>query len=333
MREDIICTENKEEKKEPYVLQVEDLVVRFHSGDETIHSVNGVSFHLKQGETLAIVGESGAGKSVLGKSIMSILPHPQAEIERGHIYINGKDIIGMTEKQLRKIRGKQISMIFQDPLTALSPVFTIGNQIEEAYREHNKVTRKQAREKTKELLKMVGIPEDRYKDYPHQFSGGMRQRVVIAMALACDPDILVADEPTTALDVTIQAQILELINDLKEKYHTSVILITHDLGIVAENCDKVIIMYAGQIVEYGSKEEIFRNAVHPYTKGLFQAIPSVSCLGQQLNPIKGLPPDPGKLPAGCPFCPRCPCAGDRCPFEKKGLIEVAPDHFSRCARG
>lgn len=324
--------EEKVLKDEEYVLDVKDLMVWFHSGDETIHSVNGVSFQVKKGETLAVVGESGAGKSVLGKAIVGILPEKQARIKQGSIRINGTDITALSEKQLREIRGKQVSMIFQDPLTALSPVFTVGNQIQEAYRTHNKVSRKEAVARAKELLKVVGIPENRYGDYPHQFSGGMRQRVVIAIALACNPDILVADEPTTALDVTIQAQILQLINELKEKYQTSVILITHDLGIVAENCDNVAIMYAGKIVEYGSKKEIFTNTMHPYTKGLFEAIPSVSRLGRKLKPIEGQMPDPGKLYHGCAFYSRCPYAGEECREEEQELAEIVPGHFSRCTR-
>lgn len=313
------------------VLRVENLVIEFSSGDQKIQAVNGVSFELNKGETLAIVGESGAGKSVVGRSIVGILSDQKKQIKQGHIWLNGNDIVAMNEKELRKIRGKQISMIFQDPMTSLNPVFTVGNQIEEAYCEHNHVSKKEARAKTEELLELVGISRTRYRDYPHQFSGGMRQRVVIAMAIACNPDVLVADEPTTALDVTIQAQILDLIYELKEKYGSSVILITHDLGIVAENCDKVMIMYAGRIVESGTKEMIFHNPLHPYTRGLFDAIPGIN--KGRLKQIDGLPPDPGKLPDGCCFHPRCPYANKECCCNVPELKEYEKGHFSRCNAG
>jgi peptide/nickel transport system ATP-binding protein len=312
------------------VLEVKDLWVQYRAGGETVEAVNGVSFQLHKRQALALVGETGAGKTTIAKAIMSILPDPPAKVTNGEILLQEQDMLKMKEKQLRKIRGEQISMIFQDPMTALSPVFTIGNQIEEAYKEHNKVSRAEAKERTIELLNMVGIPAERYGEYPHQFSGGMRQRVVIAIALACNPHILIADEPTTALDVTIQAQVLDLIYRLKEKNDTSLILITHDLGIVAENCDDVAIVYAGQIVEMGTKEHIFNETAHPYTKGLFGALPDMAQGRDKLKPIFGLPPDPANLPAGCKFHPRCPHACERCTVEEPPMVEISKGHFSRC---
>ncbi|MCD7852843.1 MAG: ABC transporter ATP-binding protein, partial [Oscillospiraceae bacterium] len=246
------------------------------------------------------------------------------------ILLDGDDMLKMKKDRLRKIRGARISMIFQDPMTALSPVYTIGNQIEEAYLEHFNVSRAEARKRTVELLNMVGISEERYGEYPHQFSGGMRQRVVIAIALACNPNILIADEPTTALDVTIQAQVLDLIYRLKEQNGTSMILITHDLGIVAENCDDVAIVYAGEIVEQGTKEHIFNETAHPYTKGLFGALPDMAGEDEKLHPIAGLPPSPSNLPTGCKFHPRCPNACSRCEKEAPPMTEISAGHYVRC---
>lgn len=316
---------------EKVVLEVKDLFVQYRAGGEIVEAVNGVSFQLKEKQALALVGETGAGKTTIAKAIMSILPDPPAKVTGGEIILNEQDLLQLPEKQLRKIRGKQISMIFQDPMTALSPVFTIGNQIMEAYREHNKVSREEAKRRTIELLNMVGIPSERYGEYPHQFSGGMRQRVVIAIALACNPGILIADEPTTALDVTIQAQVLDLIYRLREQYGTSLLLITHDLGIVAENCDDVAIVYAGEIVELGTKEHIFNDPSHPYTKGLFGALPNmVQGRKEKLNPIMGLPPNPAFLPKGCKFHPRCAHATEKCTQEMPSMKETTPGHYCRC---
>lgn len=312
------------------ILTVKDLYVQYRAGGEIVEAVNGVSFDLHEKQALALVGETGAGKTTIAKAIMSILPDPPAKVTGGEIILEGQDMLKMKEKKLRSIRGSRISMIFQDPMTALSPVYTIGNQIEEAYLEHNKVSRAEARKRTNELLNMVGIPSERYGEYPHQFSGGMRQRVVIAIALACNPEILIADEPTTALDVTIQAQVLELIYQLRQQHGTSLILITHDLGIVAENCDDVAIVYSGEIVEYGTKEHIFNHTEHPYTQGLFDALPDMATGKEKLKPIIGLPPNPADLPQGCKFHPRCPYVTDKCKSENPPFREISPGHFSRC---
>ena len=321
-------SENYDENK--VILELKDLEVQYRAGGEIVKAVNGVSFKFHERQSLALVGETGAGKTTIAKAIMSILPDPPAKVVGGEILLEGQDMLKMKEKQLRKIRGEKISMIFQDPMTALSPVYTIGNQIEEAYKEHYKVSREEAKKRTIELLNMVGIPSERYGEYPHQFSGGMRQRVVIAIALACNPSILIADEPTTALDVTIQAQVLDLIYRLKEQNGTSMILITHDLGVVAENCDDVAIVYAGEIVEMGTKEHIFNETAHPYTKGLFGALPNMANGREKLKPILGLPPNMANLPTGCKFHPRCPHATERCSQEEPPLREISPGHSCRC---
>ena len=318
------------ENQNKVVLEVKDLWVQYRAGGEVVEAVNGVSFRLREKQSLALVGETGAGKTTIAQALMSILPNPPAKITAGEILYEDQDMLRMKEKRLRKIRGEKISMIFQNPMTALSPVFTIGDQIEEAYKEHYKVSNAEAKKRTLELLNMVGIPAERYGEYPHQFSGGMRQRVVIAIALACNPSILIADEPTTALDVTIQAQVLDLIYRLKEQNHTSMILITHDLGIVAENCDDVAIVYAGEIVELGTREHIFNETAHPYTKGLFGALPDMAQGRDKLKPIFGLPPNPANLPKGCKFHPRCPHVTERCRQEQPPMTEISEGHFSRC---
>ena len=317
------------EKKEP-LLQVENLVVHYTAGEEVIEAVNDVSFTLEKGETIGLVGETGAGKTTIVKSILRILPDPPAKVKSGKIYFEGKELLGLGEHQMRKIRGSQIAMIFQDPMTALNPVFTVGDQISEALRLHQKISKKEAYTKVCEMLEMVGIPAERYGEYPHQFSGGMKQRVVIAMALSCNPALLLADEPTTALDVTIQAQVLSMMNRLKKELGTSVIMITHDLGIVAEVCDRVAVVYAGEIVEMGGREHIFDNALHPYTEGLFDSIPSLTGDETRLRPIKGLPPNPADLPKGCKFAPRCPYATEACSQAEPPLREVEPGHLVRC---
>ena len=315
------------------LLSVEDLEVRYVLSEETVCAVNGVSFTVNKGETLGLVGETGAGKTTIAKAIMSILPDPPAKIKNGKIMYGQKDLLAMKEKEVRKIRGKKISMIFQDPMTALNPVFTVGEQIAEVVKIHENLKGKESIKRAVEMLEMVGIPGERYGEYPHQFSGRMKQRVVIAMALACNPELLIADEPTTALDVTIQAQVLEMMTKLKEQLNTAMILITHDLGIVAQMCDKVAIVYAGEIVETGSAEDIFDRPAHPYTTGLFNALPSLADDQTRLTPIPGLVPDPTALPKGCKFHTRCPYASEACEKTVPPLKETEPGHYTRCSRG
>lgn len=319
-------TENKD------FLNIKNLVVEYTSDGQTIHAVNQISLQLKQGETLGLVGETGAGKTTIVKAIERILPDPPAKIRGGEIWFEGKDILKLDQHSLREIRGGKISMIFQDPMTALNPVMRIGNQIAEGIRLHKKCSKWEARKEAERMLEMVGIPESRYREYPHQFSGGMKQRVVIAMALACHPKLLLADEPTSALDVTIQAQVLDLINDLKIRQKTSMILVTHDLGVVAETCDHVAIIYAGQIVEYGSLKEIFEHASHPYTIGLFKALPNMNDENKRLEPVGGMPPDPSRLPEGCYFSPRCPYAISECMEKPAPVRQLEGTHICKCHR-
>lgn len=311
-------------------LDVKDLTVEYSSGGEHVHAVNHVSFSLRRGKTLALVGETGAGKTTIAKSILRILPDPQAKIMSGSIVFDGQDLLNISENDMRRIRGKRISMVFQDPMTALNPVKTIGSQISEVIKMHEMVSHKEAAQKAREMLELVGIPGRRAEEFPHQFSGGMKQRAVISIALACQPDLLLLDEPTSALDVTIQAQVLDLIRDLKKSFNSSVILITHDLGVVAGQSDDVAIVYAGEIVEYGPKEEVFLHPSHPYTIGLFGAIPDIYSKAKRLTSIKGLPPDPTELPAGCCFSPRCPYATAACQNTKYPLSKVGPDHYCSC---
>lgn len=313
-------------------LSIHNLIVEYSSGGEEVQAVNGIDLELKKGETLGLVGETGAGKTTIAKAILRILPTPPAKIISGQIKLDGTDLLTLSEHEMQKIRGNKIAMIFQDPMTALNPTMTVGEQINEVVLRHNHISSEAATKRTIEMLEMVGIAAVRFHDYPHQFSGGMKQRVVIAMALACNPELLLADEPTTALDVTIQAQVLEMIKALKEKFNTSMILITHDLGVVAETCDKVAIVYAGEIVEYGSRDQIFRNPAHPYTKGLFASLPRLDDDSKRLKPIRGLPPDPTNLPSGCKFCPRCPHQGE-CNEGISRLpqaVELEKGHFVSC---
>ena len=313
-------------------LSVRDLVVEYHSEGRIVHAVNGVSFDLGKGQTIGLVGETGAGKTTIAKALMRILPVHSVERTSGSVRLEGRELMTLPEAEMQKLRGRALSMIFQDPMTALNPVKTVADQIAEAVKLHNNVTKGQALARAIEMLQMVGISKDRAWEYPHQFSGGMKQRVVIAMALACDPQLLIADEPTTALDVTIQAQVLDMINDLKEKLNTSMIMITHDLGVVAETCDTVAVTYAGQIIEYGTKEDIFDHPAHPYTVGLFNALPNMNDNARRLSPIDGLPPDPTNLPQGCPFSPRCPYVTEAC---RQGAIEnirMTETHTCRCIR-
>ncbi len=311
-------------------LSVRDLVVEYRSGNSTVHAVNGVSFDLSRGRTLGLVGETGAGKTTTAKTILRILPEFTARVVAGSVTLDGDDLLGLPEKDMRKIRGEKVSMIFQDPMTALNPLMTVGDQIAEAVRLHNEVSRAEAERRAIEMLEMVGIPAERFKQFPHEFSGGMKQRVVIAEALACNPELLVADEPTTALDVTIQAQVLEMIRGLRDRLNTAMIMITHNLGVVAEVCDDVAVIYAGEIIEQGNKRDIFKNTSHPYTLGLFGSLPSMSVDSYRLRPIEGLMPDPSNLPKGCKFNPRCPIAKDDCRSGSVPLAEIAPGHLCRC---
>lgn len=317
-------------KQEAPFIEVKNLKVHYTSEGREIHAVNGVSFSLKKGETLGLVGETGAGKTTIAKSVLRILPEPPAQVDDGEILLEGTDLLQLSSDEMRKIRGRKIAMIFQDPMTALNPVMRVGKQIAEGIALHEKVSAKEAEKKAKKMLEMVGIPGSRYRDYPHQFSGGMKQRVVIAMALSCNPDLLLADEPTTALDVTIQAQVLDIIKNLQKEFETSMIMITHDLGIVAEVCDNVAVVYAGQIVEYGSREEIFDNPTHPYTIGLFGSLPDINSDVERLSPIMGMPPDPANFPSGCAFSPRCPYADEKCKAAPVQLDTINGTHSCRC---
>ena len=312
------------------ILEIKDLTIQYHADNRIVEAVNKLNLTLGKGESLGLVGETGAGKTTTALGIMGLIPNPPGIITEGEIVFEGQDLLKLNKKKKREVRGKKISMIFQDPMTSLNPVMTVGDQIAESIRIHEKCSKAEAAAKAVEMLEMVGIPGERYSEYPHQFSGGMKQRVVIAISLSCNPELLLADEPTTALDVTIQAQVLDLIVKLKKEKQTSMILITHDLGIVAEVCDKVAIMYAGEIVEYGSLAQIYNNTCHPYTKGLFGSIPDLDSHVKRLSPIPGLMPDPANLPAGCSFCPRCSAACEKCQTENPGMVEVEPGHFVKC---
>ncbi len=311
------------------LLEIRDLSVEIMSTRGLVHAVRGVNLTVEAGSIHGIVGESGCGKSVTSRSILRLYDKRYVRT-RGQILFDGQDLLECSEKQMQKIRGKQISMIFQDPMTALNPLYKVGDQIAEVYTRHFGDSRKEARKKALEMLELVGIPGDRSGDYPHQFSGGMKQRVVIAMALACSPELILADEPTTALDVTIQAQILDMIKALKEKQNTSMILITHDLGVVAEVCDRVAVVYAGEIIEYGTKEEIFDYPTHPYTVGLFGSIPKIHEDVEWLDSIPGMPPNPADLPSGCHFHPRCSKCTQPCGEKAPEMVEIRPGHFVRC---
>lgn len=316
------------------LLEVKDLRTYFYTDDGVVKAVDGVEFEVKAGETIGIVGESGCGKSITAMSILRLIQSPPGKIVSGEILFEGEDLVKVSEKRIREIRGNSISMIFQEPMTSLNPVFTAGYQIEEILKLHQNLDEKEAREKAIEMIRMVGIPNpERIADeYPHQLSGGMRQRIMIAMALACRPKMLIADEPTTALDVTIQAQILDLMNDLKEKLNTSIMLITHDLGVIAEMADHVIVMYSGKVVEDAPTIELFENPKHPYTIGLMSSIPSLAKEGQRLETIPGVVPNPLYLPKGCYFHPRCKYATSECREVQPELVEIAPGHKSACLR-
>lgn len=314
------------------LLEIKNLKTHFFTHEGTIKAVDRVSLKVDQGKTLGIVGESGSGKSVTALSIMRLIPQPPGKIVSGEVYFEGQDLLKLSDKEIRKIRGRKISMIFQEPMTSLDPVFTIGHEMIETIQLHQGLNKREAKEKALEILKIVGIPdvEKRIDNYPHELSGGMRQRVMIAMALSCHPTLLIADEPTTALDVTIQAQILRLINDLKSRFSTSVILITHDLGVIAEMCDYVAVMYAGHIVEYAEVFTIFERSLHPYTQALSKSIPRLDREMGKLQVIPGMVPNLLDLPAGCPFHPRCTFSFEKCYTEIPELIEVENSHLVKC---
>lgn len=315
------------------ILEVNHLVVHYVTDEEVVEAVNDVSFSLNKGEVIGLVGETGAGKTTIALSTIGLLPHPPAKVIDGEILFGGENLLEKTNKEMQKIRGNKISMIFQDPMTALNPVMTVGAQIEEVIQLHNpKMSKGETQRKAAQMLETVGIRKERYKDYPHQFSGGMKQRVVIAIALACEPELLIADEPTTALDVTIQAQVLELMKELQKERQTSMIMITHDFGIVAEICNKCAVVYAGEIVEYGTVEHIFENPCHPYTIALFGAIPSLDKDVDKLNAIPGMVSDPTDLPSYCSFANRCQDCNEQCTQRDSKLVEVEPGHFVKCMK-
>jgi dipeptide transport system ATP-binding protein len=323
-----------EEKKrmEEKILQVEDLQVTFTTFGGVVQAVRGVTFDLHKGETLAIVGESGCGKSVTSNAIMGLIPQPPGKITNGKVVFKGKDLTSFKKSDLRKIQGLDVSMIFQDPMTALNPTMTIGEQLTEGLRTHHKISKAEAKTKAVEMLLLVGIsnPSERLNQYPHQFSGGMRQRIVIAIALICEPTLLIADEPTTALDVTIQAQILELFEEIQKKTGVSIILITHDLGVVAKIADRIAVMYAGKIIEIGTKREIFYEPTHPYTKGLLNSVPRLDLIEEELEPIEGTPPDLFAPPAGCAFTARCPYAMEVCNLVYPVATSLSEKHKVDC---
>jgi len=313
------------------LLEINNLTIQYETDSGTVHAVENLNLNLGYGETLGFVGETGAGKTTTALGILRLLPAAVGEIKSGQIMFEGEDLLKKSEAEMRAVRGAKIAMIFQDPMTSLNPVMTVDQQIAEMIKLHKKVSDSEASKLAGDMLELVGIRRERMHDYPHQFSGGMKQRVVIAIALACDPMMLIADEPTTALDVTIQAQVLELMKKLKDTFDTSMILITHDLGIVADICDKVAIMYAGRVVEYAGKRELFTSPTHPYTIGLFNSVPDIDDDIERLNVIPGLMPDPMDLPTGCTFHPRCVHAIPECAERKPETVETSPGHFVACS--
>lgn len=318
---------------EDFVLKIKDLVVHYETEDADVHAVNGIDIEIAKKRTLGLVGETGAGKTTTALSILNLVPNPPGVIKSGEIILDGEDVLKMSSSELEKMRGNDVAMIFQDPMTALNPVMTVGEQIGESIMLHQHISKEEAFEKAKDMLKMVGIAESRAYDYPHQFSGGMKQRVVIAIALACNPKLLIADEPTTALDVTIQAQVLELMKLLIHEKEMSMLLITHDLGVVAEVCEDVAVVYAGRIVEKGTADDVFNHMRHPYTEGLFDSLPNLKERGEKLVPIQGLMPDPSDLPPGCAFAPRCPYATEDCStaVPKLEAVDGSSTHFAACS--
>ena len=320
------------ENKKDLILDIKDLVIHYETDDGTVEAVNGLDIQLEYGKTLGLVGETGSGKTTTALSILRLVPDPPGVIKNGSITLDGKDILNLPQKDLESIRGNLVSMIFQDPMTSLNPVLTVGEQIAEVIGLHENISEKEAADKAGHMLEVVGIPKERYGEYPHQFSGGMKQRVVIAMALACNPKLLIADEPTTALDVTIQAQVLETMKELREKFGSAMIMITHDLGIIAEVCDEVSVVYAGQIVEHGTLEDVFERTLHPYTEGLFGSLPNIEERRHRLQPIPGLMPDPTDLPKGCCFAPRCKYCTEACTKARPEMKWVSDTHYVRCSR-
>ena len=315
------------------LLDVKNLSVIYSTEDGVVKALNDASLQLRRGESLGLVGETGAGKTTLARSIMRLIPNPPGKITSGEVIYEGNDLLKLSEKEMRQMRGRQVSMIFQDPMTSLNPVMTVGDQICEVIENHHpELSKEEAHKQAGDMMEMVGISASRYDDYPHQFSGGMKQRVVIAIALACNPQLLIADEPTTALDVTIQAQVLEMIYDLKKKNNTAMLLITHDLGVVAQNCDTVAIIYAGEIVEYGTLRQVYKNTSHPYTEGLFGSVPSLDTTSKRLAAINGMMPDPTQLPDGCKFADRCKYCTERCTKEAPSLVTLSDGHKVRCFR-
>lgn len=316
--------------KKDLLLEVRDLTIQYVTDSGTVHAVEGLNLQLGRGETLGFVGETGAGKTTTALGIMRLIPSPPGVVRSGEILFEGEDLLKKSEAEMRTIRGGKIAMIFQDPMTSLNPVMTVDRQIAEMIKLHRNVSDAEALKQAGDMLELVGIRRERMHDYPHQFSGGMKQRVVIAIALACDPGLLIADEPTTALDVTIQAQVLELMKKLKQQFDASMILITHDLGIVADICDKVAIMYAGRVVEYADKRSLYSNPLHPYTIGLFKSVPDLEEDVDELAVIPGLMPDPMDLPSGCTFHPRCSMAEESCSRVRPETVELEPGHFVAC---
>lgn len=314
------------------LLEVKNLSIRYETEDGAVQALNGIDIRIGVGETLGIVGETGAGKTTLAKGIMRLIPTPPGKIVSGEVLYGGRNLLSLSIKEMQEIRGQHISMIFQDPMTSLNPVLTVGEQIMEVIAQHNHLTPKEAQKQAEDMLERVGIPAGRFLEYPHQFSGGMKQRVVIAIALACNPRLLIADEPTTALDVTIQAQVLDMIHKLKAENDTSMMLITHDLGVVAQNCDYVAIVYAGEIVEYGNLREVYKNASHPYTEGLFGSIPSLTADVKRLQAIEGMMPDPARMPKGCKFYERCKYAFKECESNPPLMTALEGTHQVRCFR-
>ena len=312
------------------LLEIKDLTIHYVTSEGTYRAVNDVSLSIGKKETLGLVGETGAGKTSTALSILRLIPDPPGKIMSGEILYEDKDILKMKDSELHSLRGNAVSMIFQDPMTSLNPIIRVVDQIAEVISTHQKLSKTESMQKACEMLEMVGIPASRGTDFPHQFSGGMKQRVVIAIALACNPQLLIADEPTTALDVTIQAQVLDMMNNLKNELGTSMLLITHDLGVVAETCDKVAIIYAGEIVEYGTLEHIFNHTAHPYTHGLFGSLPSLDKDVHRLSPIEGLMPDPANLPSGCKFHPRCTRATETCANCHPEIVDIGDGHLVRC---
>lgn len=318
--------------KTKYVLDISHLSVCYRVEGEVTEAVSDLSIRLEHGKTIGLVGETGAGKTTMALAVLHLIPEPPGHIMGGTVIVDGTDVYQASKAELEHIRGNEVSMIFQDPMTVLNPVLTVGEQIAECIEVHERCTKPEAYKRAEQMLEMVGIPRERIHNYPHQFSGGMKQRVVIAIALACNPKLLIADEPTTALDVTIQAQVLELMKELRNKLGTSIVMITHDLGIVAEICDEVAVMYAGRIVEKGTLEDIFRDTRHPYTEGLFNSLPNIRNRCEMLKPIPGLTPDPTNLPEGCAFAERCGYCVERCMKERPQLVEKTTTHSVACLR-